>query len=85
MNLWNPPPGKEKEKKMSFHSSIFIFRGWMLIRERRKQRGVRNGIKSGGGKRVGERRREEEERDERGGARWSGGVVAGSSVGLEER
>lgn len=64
---------KRKKKKMSFHSSIFIFRGWMLIRERRKQRGVRNGIKSGGKKgreSEGERKKrgmKEGDRDGQGG------------------
>lgn len=67
------PTSRKRKNKQKKHSSIFIFRGWMLIREGRK-RGSEKRHQKWGKRRESEERGKE--RNERGGARlvWGGGV-----------
>lgn len=73
------PTSRKRKNKQKKHSSIFIFRGWMLIREGRK-RGSEKRHQKWGKRRESEERGKE--RNERGGARlvWGGGGWVGSSA-----
>lgn len=53
-----PTSRKKKKKRLAFHSSIFIFRDWMLMRERRKQRSEKQHPKRGKEGKQGEEERE---------------------------